>query len=204
VISETRYATLARSTQALGQSASFDAGRDLSHRQANVEGVPVMRKIVLLTVFAVLGVVAGVAQADRPSHPQHPAQAQNGAHKHSGHHDKSNPKSCATHTEGFNAVGSLVSAALTPATGHHRYSGTIVVKLTRVNHRAGKGQQSFMLTDARVVLHHGVDATDPAAGSRVGLHGKITELSKPCSTSSVSPTVTVRDVDIRKAKTAKP
>jgi hypothetical protein len=158
-----------------------------------------MRKIALLTIFAVCGVV-GVAQADKPSHPQHPAQAQNGTQKQSGHHHKSNPKSCATHTEGFNAAGSLVSAALTPATGHDRYSGTIVVKLSRVNHHGAKDQESFKLTGARVFFHHGVDATDPAAGSRVGLHGKITELSKPCSTSSFSPSVVVRDVDIHKAK----
>jgi hypothetical protein len=55
-----------------------------------------------------------------------------------------------------------------------------------------------------VVFHHGVSATAPAAGSRVGLHGKITELPKGCSTTGFSPTVTVRDVDIRKAKPAKP
>lgn len=161
-----------------------------------------MRKIVLLTVFAVVGLV-GVAQAEKPPHPQHPAQAQNGAHKPSGQPGKPNPKSCVTHNEGFNAVGTLVSAALTPAAGHHRYSGTIVVKLTRVNHHAAKGQQSFTLADARVFFHHGVDATAPAVGSRVGVHGKITELSKPCSTSSFSPSVTVLHVDISKAKTAK-
>jgi hypothetical protein len=161
-----------------------------------------MRKIVLLTAVAVVGLV-GVAQADKPPHPTHPAQAQNGAHKQSGHPGKSNPKPCATHNEGFNAVGSLVSASLTPAGGHRRYGGTIVVTLTRVNHHAANGQQSFTLTDARVFFHHGIDATDPAAGSRVRLHGKITELSKPCSSSGFSPSVTVRYVDISKAKTAK-
>jgi hypothetical protein len=158
--------------------------------------------MVLLTVSAALGVV-GVAHADKPSHPQHPPQAQNGTHKQSGHPNKSNPRSCATHAVGFNAVGSLVSASLTSATGRHRYSGTIVVDVARVNHHAAKGEQSFTLTNARVFFHHGVEATDPPAGSRVDLHGKITELSKPCSTSSFSPSVTVRDVDIRKAKTAK-
>jgi hypothetical protein len=161
-----------------------------------------MRKIVLLTVLAGLGVV-GAARADKPSRPQHPAQAQNGAHPNRGHRDRSNPKSCASHNEGFNAVGTLVSASLTRASGHHRYSGALVVKLTRVDHHAAKGEESFQLTDSRVVFHHGVDATDPAAGSRVGLHGKITELSKPCSTSSFSASVTVRDVDIRRAKAAK-
>jgi hypothetical protein len=61
-----------------------------------------------------------------------------------------------------------------------------------------------MLTDVRVVFHHGVSATALAAGSRVGLHGKITELPKGCSTTGFSSTITVHRVDIRKAKPARP
>ena len=95
-------------------------------------------------------------------------------------------------------------ASLSPAAGHHRYSGTIEVIVTRANHRAAKGDQTFTLTDARVVFHHGVNTTAPAAGSRVGLHGKITELPKGCSTTGFSPTITVRNVDIRTAKPVKP
>jgi hypothetical protein len=148
-----------------------------------------MRKIAVLTMFGVVGLV-GSAQAVKPPHPQHPAT--------------SHPKSCAARAEGYNASGTLVMASLSPAAGHHRYSGTIEVIVTRANHRAAKGDQTFTLTDARVVFHHGVNATAPAAGSRVGLHGKITELPKGCSATGFSPTITVRNVDIRTAKPVKP
>jgi hypothetical protein len=151
-----------------------------------------MRKVAVLTVFAVAGFV-GAAQADKPPHPLHP-----------GHPAKSHPKSCAARSEGYNARGALVSASLSPAAGHHRYNGTIEVNVTRANHRSATGVQTFTLTNARVIFHHGVDAIAPAPGSRVGLHGKITELPKGCSTTGFSPTITVRHVDIRKAKPAKP
>jgi hypothetical protein len=157
-----------------------------------------MRKLAVLTVLAVVGVV-GVAQADKPPHPQHP-----GHPAHPAHPAKPHPKSCAARSEGYNASGTLVSASLSRAAGRHRYNGTIEVNLTRANHRSATGDQTFTLTDARVIFHHGVNATAPAAGSRVGLHGKITELRRGCSTTDFSPTVTVHDVDIRKAKPAKP
>jgi hypothetical protein len=157
-----------------------------------------MRKIAVLTVFAVAGFV-GAAQADKPPHPQHPVHP-----GHPGHPAKPHPKSCAARNEGYNASGTLVSASLSPAAGHHRYNGTIEVNVTRANHRSATGVQTFALTNAHVIFHHGVDATAPAAGSRVGLHGKITELPKGCSATGFSPTITVRDIDIRKAKPARP
>jgi hypothetical protein len=55
-----------------------------------------------------------------------------------------------------------------------------------------------------VIFHPGVSATALAAGSRVGLHGKITELPKGCSTIGFASATTVRNVDIRKAKPIKP
>jgi len=143
-----------------------------------------MRKLAVLTAVGVMG-LAGVAQADKPVHPAHPA--------------KPHPKSCAARTVGYNARGTLVQAALAPTAGHHRYTGTITVDVTRANHRSLTGDQTFTLTDARVSFHHGVSSTVPAPGSRVALHGKITELPKGCSTTGFSPTLTVRRVDIRQA-----
>ena len=153
-----------------------------------------MRKFLLLTVIGALG-VTGAAQAAKPPHPAHPAH---------GHDGKANGKAFSAHKRGYNAAGTLVSSALTPGTGHDRYNGTIVVDVTRANHRAPTGAQTFTVTDARVVFHHGVDPTAPDAGSRVGLHGAITELPKRCSTTGFTPTITVRHVDIRAAKPAKP
>jgi hypothetical protein len=151
-----------------------------------------MRKIAVLIVFGLVGLV-GSAQAVTPLHSQHP-----------GHPAKPHPKPCAVRNEGYNASGILVMASLSPAAGHHRYSGMIVVDVIRANHRSAIGDQTFTLTDARVFFHHGVNAVAPAAGSRVGLHGKITELPQRCSTTGFSPTITVRDVDIRKARQVKP
>lgn len=147
-----------------------------------------MRKLAVLTVVGVVG-LGGVAQADKPVHPAHPA--------------KPHLKSCEARTVGYNARGTLIHATLTPAAGHHRYTGTITVDVTKANHRFLTGDQTFTLTDARVSFHHGVSSTVPAPGSRVGLHGKVTELPKGCSTTGFSPTITVRRVDIRQADPGK-
>lgn len=87
-----------------------------------------MRGIAVLTVVGVVG-FAGVAQASKPPHPQHP-----GHPAHPGHAAKPSPTSCAPRNEGYNASGTLVAASLAPAAGHHRYSGTIEVVVTRANH----------------------------------------------------------------------
>ena len=96
-------------------------------------------------------------------------------------------------------VGTLVNSSLT-AEENGRYSGTLEVDLTKANHQAPTGEQTFTITGAKVKFHHGVDPTMPAAGSRVKLHGKITKLSKHCPTEGFTPTITVKKVDIRPAK----
>ena len=155
-----------------------------------------MRKFLLLTVIGALG-VTGAAQAAKPPHPAHPAHPAPARRQ-------GQRQGVLRAKRGDNAAGTLVSSALTPGTGHDRYNGTIVVDVTRANHRAPTGAQTFTLTDARVVFHHGVDPTAPAAGSRVGLHGTITELPKRCSMTGFTPTITVRHADLRVAKSAKP
>lgn len=106
---------------------------------------------------------------------------------------------CVPHKVGYNASGTLVSASLT-AEGHHRYSGTLEVKLVKATHGAPTGDQTFTLTAAKVFFHHGVDPAALAVGSRVKLHGKITKLAKHCPTEGFTPTITVKKVDIRQAK----
>jgi hypothetical protein len=99
---------------------------------------------------------------------------------------------------GYNASGTLVNASLT-AEENGRYSGTIEVNVTKANHHGSTGDQTFTLTAARVKFHDGVNATAPAPGSRVKLHGKITKLSKHCPSEGFTPTVTVKKVDINPA-----
>jgi hypothetical protein len=105
---------------------------------------------------------------------------------------------CLPHNVGYNASGALVSASLT-AEGHHRYSGTLEVKLAKASHRAPIGDQTFTLAAAKVFFHQGVDPASSAAGSRVKLHGKITQLAKHCPTEGFTPTIAVKKVDIGKA-----
>lgn len=134
-----------------------------------------MKKIVVLCTLGLLALgVTAQAAADNP---------------HSGSHR------CLPHKAGYYAVGTLVSATLT-AEEHNRYSGTLEVDVTRANHRAATGDQTFTLTAARVRFHHGVDPASPEPGSRVKLHGKITALSKHCPTEGFTPTITVKKVDI--------
>jgi hypothetical protein len=106
---------------------------------------------------------------------------------------------CVPHSVGYNAVGALISAALT-AGPHGRFSGTLEVNVAKGNHHAPTGVQTLTLTGARVKFHHGVDPTVPAPGSRVKLHGKITKLSKHCPAEGFTPRITVKKVDIRRVK----
>ena len=159
-----------------------------------------MKKIAILSVLGLLA-LAVPAQATTeytPAPPPH-GHGPNGKGPHGkGPH---NPKShkCQPHSVGYNATGTLVTAALTPATGKGRYDGTLEVNVTKANHHAPTGAETFTLVSARVKFHHGVDSTAPAPGSRVKLHGKITQLSKHCSQEGFTPTVTIKKVDIRQA-----
>jgi len=106
---------------------------------------------------------------------------------------------CLPHSVGYNASGTLLSASLT-AEEHGRYSGTLEVDVNRANHRAMTGEELFTLAAAKVRFHHGVDPTATAPGSRVKLHGKITELSQRCPPAGFTPTISVKKVDISQAK----
>jgi hypothetical protein len=141
-----------------------------------------MRKIVILSALGLLA-LAVPAQATHysPAPPTH---------------------SCLPHSAGYNASGTLVSASLTPA-GKGRYNGTLEVNVTKANHHAPTGDQTFTLVAAKVKFHHGVDPTAPAPGSRVKLHGKITKLSKHCPQEGFTPTITVKKVDIHQPKQQK-
>ena len=136
-----------------------------------------MKKVA---VFGVLGLLALLAPAQASPHSPAPGKAH----------------SCAPHTAGFNASGTLLSATLTPA-GKGRYDGTLEITVTKANHHAPTGDQTFNLAAARVKFHHGVDPATPAPGSRVQLHGKITALPKHCPSEGFAPTITVKKVDIR-------
>ena len=145
-----------------------------------------MKKVAVLGAFAILALaLVAPAQAKvayTPATPAAPAA-----------------KNCTPRSVGFHATGTLVASNLT-ADGDGRYSGTIEVDVTRANHKAPTGAQTYTLSAARVKFHHGVDAQSPAVGSRVKVHGKITKLGKRCSTEGFTPEITVRKVDVRQPK----
>ncbi len=139
-----------------------------------------MKKIAVLGVLGLLAVAA-------PAQAVHYSPAPHTPHK------------CTPHKAGYNASGTLVSAGLT-ADGKGRYSGTLEVNVSKANHHAPTGDETFTLVNAKVKFHHGVDPTAPAPGDRVKLHGKITGLSKHCPSDGFSPTITVNKVDIAQPK----
>ena len=155
-----------------------------------------------MKTLAVIGVLAAAAMVA----PAQAAKPDNGGKgKPAARPDKRDKPAkkdrCAPRAVGFNATGTLVSAALT-AGEPRRFDGTLVVSVTRANHGAPKGEQTYTLADARVKFRRGVDAAAPAAGSRVKLHGTITRLAKRCPAEAFTPTVTVRNVEIAAAKPA--
>jgi hypothetical protein len=153
----------------------------------------------LVSLFALAAVVP--ATSAKPLHPSHPAHPTHPAHPGGGQGDGS--RSCTARHEGYNATGSLVTAALTPGTKKDRYNGTVTVDVKRANHKAQTGSQTFPLTNARVRFGKGVSMTAPAAGDAVKLHGTITVLPHGCSTSGFVALITVRNVTIKTAKAAK-
>lgn len=148
-----------------------------------------MKRFALLSAVMTFAIVVP-AQADKPAHPSHPA------------HPSPTRKapSCTPRNEGYNASGTLMSATLTPGTKKGHYDGTITVDVTRANHKAATGTQTYTLTDARVRFGKGVDSTAPAPGSRVRLQGKITVLPHGCPDSGFTATTTIRHVVIKQAK----
>jgi hypothetical protein len=135
-----------------------------------------MRKFAVLIALAVAA-VAVPAQAAKPPKPHR----------------------CVPETIGFKSVGSLTSATLTQQ-AEGRYDGTLEVNVTRANHHAGTGDQTYALTDSKVRFHHGVDPTAPAIGSRAKTQGKVTRLPGHCDQTNFTPTLTVKRVDIKQPK----
>jgi len=158
-----------------------------------------MRKILISAVAgAALAVVPAMAAkpATAPTHPNkpdHPA------------HAKGQCK--AKHVVGFNAKGTLIASNLTQTAGQatttdtsdDRYSGTVEVNVTRTNHKAPKGDQTYTLTNGKVSFYdvNGVPVTTPAVGDTVRLHGKIGHAPKKCP--GPSAVVTISRVSFEQA-----
>jgi|1186.fasta_scaffold475256_2 hypothetical protein len=156
-----------------------------------------MRKIVV-AVLALVAVAAVPAQAKpgkpHPAHPAHPAAS----------------KKCKVHNVGYKAHGTLVSESLTQTQGagtetrrDDRYSGDVTVDVTKANHHAPTGTQTYTLDNDRVKFYdanHDHVADTPKAGDRVKIKGKISKLAKKCDQTGFTPEINVRRVEFKPAK----
>ena len=157
-----------------------------------------MRKILITAVAGAALAVAPALAAKPANKPDHPAKPPH-------------PAKCKINTVGYNAKGTLVSHTLTQSKGadtptdksDDRYSGDITVNVTKANHKAPTGQQTFTVTDAKVSFYDAAnDGTDdaPAAGDTVRLHGKITKYKKKCTSDTT--VVTVKRISFQQAAPA--
>jgi hypothetical protein len=148
--------------------------------------------------------VAGAAVAAAP------ALANNG--KHGTDHQGTGHK-CKVHKVGYHAKGTLVSQALTQTQGvatptdkrDDRYSGDVTVNVTKANHHAPTGAQTFTVTDVKVRYYdanHDGTKDVPVAGDTVRIYGRITKLAKRCDQTGFVPTVTVKRIQFKQAKPA--
>jgi hypothetical protein len=149
-----------------------------------------MRKI-LITAAAGAALAITPALAAKPAaKPDHPTPAAKGRCK-------------PHHVVGFNAKGTLIAVNLTQTQGQatttdtsdDRYSGTVEVNVTKANHKAPTGDQTYTLTDAKVSFYDANNdgtADQPVAGDTVHVHGKIGHAPKKCPGPSNVITATTR------------
>jgi hypothetical protein len=124
------------------------------------------------------------------------------------------PHKCEPHAVSYRVAGALVSQALTQTAGadtadrhDDRYGGTLTVSVTRANHHAATGEQTYTVDNARVRFYdadHNQVADQPKAGDRVNLRGKITQLAKKCDSTGFTPVITIGKIDFKAAKAPKP
>ncbi len=136
-----------------------------------------MKKIALLAMLALVAIAVAVVA---------PAQA----------------SKCTPHAVSYDVKGTLVSGTLSKDPGKKKtYSGSLTVHVTHTNNhaKADKGTtKTYTLSHAHVSFGAGVNKTAPAAGSRVHLKGTITAVPKKCP--AITPTITIKKVEIHKAK----
>ena len=137
-----------------------------------------MKRTAVIAAFCACGFV-GSAQANQGT-------------SHQRYAPPGKPSSCRVNSVGYNATGTLVTWTVTPS-GQHRFSGTAEVNVTKANHKAPLGDQTFTFTNARIRVQKGVT---PAAGDVVVGHGKITAVPKRCS-AGFTPTITIKDAVVK-------
>jgi len=140
-----------------------------------------------------------------PTHPSHPAAPTHPSHPAPPAHPApptrpSTSHKCLPHDEAYIASGILVSWSATE-TGTRTFSGTITVHVTKANHHAAAATGSdvtYTLSNTTVTFGEG--ANPPTAGDSVRVIGRISELGKKCSQTSLAPQITARKLAVHAAK----
>jgi hypothetical protein len=134
-----------------------------------------MRKILISAVAVAAMAVVPALAAKPATAPTHPAKPDHPAHAKG----MCKPK----HVVGFNAKGTVLASNLTQDAGASTYSGTVRVNVTKANHKAPTGDQTYTLNHAKVSFYNdtnGQPVTTPAVGDIVHVHGKIGHAPKKC------------------------
>jgi hypothetical protein len=150
-------------------------------------------------IGAVVAAGALAVAVPAAAHPAHPS--------HSSGTDPGKSHKCATHEVAYVAHGT-VGTWTPPPTGNGPYSGTLTVNVTKANHHAPKGPQTYMnIVNAKVRFDQG---TTPAtsSGDPVTLIGKIAvapAANKGCTTptGTSAGTITVKKIDVHALKPTK-
>jgi hypothetical protein len=162
-----------------------------------------MRKIPIFAGLAALALAVPAQAHEHPGkgHKQHKAAKQ---HRTAKQHNR-----CQPHAVGYNARGIFVlegssleqtAGLLTPERGDDRYSGPVKVNVTKANHKAPLGVQTFTLANAKVKFADADGnsvADEPKEGDRVKLHGKVTKLKRKCDQTGFTPEITVRKLQFK-------
>lgn len=172
-----------------------------------------MKKLAMAATLAAVA-VAVPAQAAKPDNPGSQGKAKAVAKAKNGTSAKG--KRCEPRSVAYVAHGDFVSAELTQtqgaetadATRDDRWSGTLVVAVTRANKhgRADKGTtRTFTMTDVKVRLadRNGDGIRDlPVAGDRTRVQGKITRLNRKCDAEGFTAETKIRSVGFHSPKSA--
>lgn len=111
-------------------------------------------------------------------------------------------KKCTPHKVAYVVHGKLVSGTLTK-NSDKTYSGMLTVHVTKADKHAKseKGtDKDYTLDHAKGKFGKGVDPSALAAGDRVTLTGKITQLAKKCDQTGFTAKETIKKFDIKAPK----
>lgn len=149
------------------------------------------------TLVAAGALAIAVPAAAHPGPPDHSGSS------HASHSHKCKPRNAAYIESG--TVDATTASTLAQDTTTGRWSGTLVVDVTKTNHWAGADKGStvtYTFTDAKLKVRFDDGTTGLVAGERVKLIGKLAVVAKKCAALSPASTPVFRMVVVHPAPTS--